>query len=1111
MTLSNYSLIQKKLQQFIKKYYTNELLKGSILFLAFGLLYFLFTLFIEYFLWLPPKARTVLFFSFIVVEVVLLIKYIFIPVFKLAGLTKGITAEKASHIIGKHFSNVDDKLTNVLQLHKNSQQSELLLASIEQKSADLQPIPFGKAINFKANLKYLKYLAIPLLIWAIIYISGKDFIINDSFNRVVNYTDEYKPPAPFSIALLNDSLQVIEGKSFTLKVKTRGSITPENMQLQFNGENYFLKKEGSYFTYTFNQPTESLSFYLHANEVTSRIYTLDVIKTPGITGFTMNLNYPDYTGKKDELIQNTGNAIVPEGTVITWNIGTKFTDSVTLKTNNIIGFRKKEGNNFSLTKQVKDLFIYQINTSNARLKNYEKLHYKIDIIKDAYPEISVKSDIDSVTRGVIQFAGQLSDDYAISKLQVVYARAEGDSTYYKKELPVNKTGFETFYYLFYPGELGLESGTNYNIYFLVYDNDGVNGSKATKSQVFNYYHKTTQEINDDLLKEQEENLQELIKTTKKSEDTNKKLEEFTKSLKKKSEIEWQDKNQLKQFLERQKQYEQMFERNTDKLSQNLEEQSQNDKNKYLQNKKETLQKRIDEAKEINKRNDLLEQLEKMRDKLNREDLINKLDRLAQQNKQQKRTLERLLEMTKRFYIEQKTSQMVEKLDSLSKEQNKLSESQENSKEKQKELNKKFDKIREDLKELKKQNSQLVRPMDIPSTKQDEEAIEKTMKEAEEQLNNTLDDFEKDKLDEKENGNNRNDKNQKNSQSGIKKQKSAAKKQKQLSDKMNKSMMQMQGEMIDENIESLKAILQNLLTFSFDQEDLMKSFNDVDGTSGDFPKKLKEQYILKDNFEHIDDSLYTLSLRLTQIPNTIQKDLANAHYNIDKALENLADNRITNGQTNQHYAMNAANDMAEFLSNLLDALQNPQQSMGSGNGKSGQQQLKDIIKKQGELNEKMKEGMQDGEKGKEGKNGKGKEQMSGEQYRIYQEQNALKEALRELMEKRGDKNGNGKKAIDKMEQLEDMLLKKGLTNEVLKNMLQLEHELLKLKTAEMEQGMDDKRKANTNLKSFNRKPIKPLDLEKIQFNTEEILNRKPLPLKGNYKRKVQEYFNNRNHD
>ena len=42
--MSSFSLIQQKLEEFIKKYYTSELIKGTIFFFAAGFLYFLLTL-----------------------------------------------------------------------------------------------------------------------------------------------------------------------------------------------------------------------------------------------------------------------------------------------------------------------------------------------------------------------------------------------------------------------------------------------------------------------------------------------------------------------------------------------------------------------------------------------------------------------------------------------------------------------------------------------------------------------------------------------------------------------------------------------------------------------------------------------------------------------------------------------------------------------------------------------------------------------------------------------------------------------------------------------------------------------------------------------------------
>ncbi len=79
---------------------------------------------------------------------------------------KVINHKQAAEIIGNHFEEVKDKLINVLQLeHKAlSSSNSLLLASIDQKSLELKPVPFTGAVDFSENKQYLKYLFIPLLL-----------------------------------------------------------------------------------------------------------------------------------------------------------------------------------------------------------------------------------------------------------------------------------------------------------------------------------------------------------------------------------------------------------------------------------------------------------------------------------------------------------------------------------------------------------------------------------------------------------------------------------------------------------------------------------------------------------------------------------------------------------------------------------------------------------------------------------------------------------------------------------------------------------------------------------------------------------------------------------
>jgi hypothetical protein len=1102
--MTNFNNIQEKLQQFIKKYYTNELIKGLILFSAFGLLYFIFTIFIEHFLWLQPGARSVLFFGFVLVELILLIRFIALPIFKLLGLQKGISLEDASEIIGNHFTEVDDKLLNVLQLKETNSESELLIASIEQKSAKLQPIPFKMAIDFQKNAKYLKYLAIPLIIWLFTLISGNNAMFRDSLDRVVHFKTAYEPPAPFLFRVLNDDLTTVEGKSFEIRIETIGDLIPENAKIHFNDENYYLKDDGvGKFTHTFTNVSAPVSFYVEANGVRSKGYTLAVLKTPTVIGFEMMLDYPNYTKKRDESIKNTGSTVIPEGTRITWNISTQQADIVTWSAVKLgdgsENLTKTESDKFSISKTVRDQLTYRIATSNSSLKDYEKLNYSIQVIKDEYPEIMIKSDVDSVSRGPVQFVGQLSDDYGLSKLNLIYYDIENKDDFKTKEIAINNSSFEEFYYVFDPqGELKLDAGKNYELYFEAFDNDAVNGKKSVKSKVYTFQNKTKQEISEDLLKEQKESLIELDKAAKRTDKLSKDFEEFSKKIKNKSELNWNDKNEMNQFLKRQEQYQEMFEQQTDKLKENLDEQGENENNESLREKKEELQKRIEETAEMQKKEKLLEELRKMSEKLDKEGMLEKLDKLTEQNKQSKRSLERLLEMTKRFYVEKKAADIADKLDSLAKKQKDLPDSETNDSKQQKELNEEFNEIKEDRKELEKENKGLKQPMDFPDAAEDEMTVDALMEDASDQL---------EKQEAETNGKDKDSKTEKSEQKAKMQQKAAAKKMKEMSEKMKGAMKAMQGESIEENIDDLRSIVENLVAFSLDQEQLMLSLNGVNASHPSYPKKLKKQQVLKEHFEHIDDSLYSLSLRLQELSINIQRDITEVHYNIDKSLENIAENRMRQGITNQQYTMTAANNMADVLSDMLNALQNPKMGSGKGKGKKPSPGLPDIIQKQQGLSEKMKQGLgkkKDGENGKEDGQGQG-EQMTGEQYEIYQEQQALRKSLEELMDKEGKGSKEGKKALDRMKALEQQLLDKGFDNRVLERMLQLEHELLKLKDAMLKQGEDSKRKSETNVVEFNNRKIKELRLKKLFFNPNEILNRQPLPLRTNYKKKVREYF------
>jgi len=389
----------------------------------------------------------------------------------------------------------------------------------------------------------------------------------------------------------------------------------------------------------------------------------------------------------------------------------------------------------------------------------------------------------------------------------------------------------------------------------------------------------------------------------------------------------------------------------------------------------------------------------------------------------------------------------------------------------------------------------------------------------------------------------------------KKQKSAAQKMREMSQSMKSSSMG-GGETDAEDAEMLRQILDNLVTFSFKQENLFDNIQSADVDISQFSRTVKDQQNLRRLFEHVDDSLFALSLRRAELSEFVNEQITEVYYNIDKSLESIAENQIYQGASYQQYVINSTNALANFLANILDNMQQ-NMSPGQGQGEGQDFQLPDIIKGQKGIQEKMngsgqkgkksqgqgeeqgenEGGQQEGEKGSQGKgeNGqqgnegegkggqKGSQNQNGSQsggnglgemdlnevYEIYKEQQFLRENLEKQLEdmmRISDKN-LAKKLVQQMEDFENDLLENGITDRTRNKANNIQHQLMKLENASMKQGEKKERESNTNQNQFSN-PIttKPELLQDYQ-NSIEILNRQALPLRQNFEKKVKVYFDN----
>ncbi len=1078
--MENFGLVQKKLEAFIRKFYLNKIVKGSILFLGIGLLYFLVISGLEYFLWLSTTERTILFWLFILIEGCLLFFFLGIPLLKLFKISKGIDKMEASELIGQHFPEVQDKLKNLLQLRQNkTAHSDLLSASIDQRSRELSPVPFSNAIQFKGNSKYLKILIFPLLIISGLLIAGKANVITKGFNRVSDYNSVYLKPAPFQYIINNEELSGQEGSDLKLSVRTVGQFNPETIQIIRENDTYYMKQVSpGFFEYTFTDLKNDFDFELVSNEVFSGEYHVEVIKVPKLLEFQMDLDYPAYTGAQDEIQKGSGNIVVPEGTRITWDFTTRNADIVNFQEMDTVHKLLARGNKASFNKQIRKGFEYVVSSENAAIKDFEPLGYTIKVIPDEYPEIKVTGVEDSLDTDIQYFKGNVSDDYGLSKLQIVYFPEGKEKSEQSLEIPVSNESFDEFHFTF-PGNLPLEKGASYHFFFRIFDNDGVSGAKSSRSESFSYRMKTNEELEEDNLQEQNQNIKKIDEQLQNFKKSDEELKEISRLEKEKEELNYNERKKLEEFIKRQKQQNAMMKNYSEKLQKNIQKKEEDQTSQM----REELQRRLENnEKQLEENEALLKELEEYAEKIQKEDLGKKLEELSKKNKNSQRSLEQLLELTKRYYIEEKRRKLGRDLEKMAEEQERLSKQEEDSKvSDQEELNEDFQEFQDQMEELENENEDLKTPMDINREKIDEESIKKDQQEATENLKNQ------------------------NKQDAQQKQKDAAKKMMQMSQKMQEVAMQGEMQQLEADAETLRQILDNLIVFSFGQEGLLNDFKKIQQNNPSYAAKLREQSNLRENFRHIDDSLYSLALRNPMINERIMENLTNVEFDIDKSIERLSDNEIPQGTASQQYVVTGANELANLLDNVLSSMQQMMGSPKPGQGGKGEEfQLMDIIQKQRQLNEKVKqeinEQQQMGQEGKPKEQGDGK---AGELYEIYKEQQMLRLEMEKLLEENGLKNGSN--PADQMELIEDQLLDKGIDPSTLQRMQQLEYQLMRFQEAQKLQGMDEKRISKTNLTNYTNDLQNQIDRAKEYFNSTEILNRQILPLRQIYREKVKEYF------
>ena len=1095
----DFDILIDKLNAFITKYYKNLLLKGLILSLSALLALYLFIDFIEYFAWMGKTGRLILFIGFLSLALLSLIYWVIIPLLKLMSIGKKISFKTAAVILGKHFPEVDDKLVNVLQLKEQQKDipkatMELLLASISQKTVELKPIPFNSAINFKANIKYLRYFIPLFLIVSVIFIVYPSFITEPS-TRIIHFSNHYEKPLPYSVSLLNTELSVIQHNDFSLKVKITGDEVPDDLYVKSNDFIYKLYQVNpGIFEYTFKNLNKGFAFQLITDEYASQEYTLKVYPKPIVYSFDVLLKYPRYLGKKQDKFTGLGDIIVPEGTIVNWRIHTKDATNVYFLAQDSV-FKTKHANENTYVQKLTALesFSYSFVASNNFVHGNDTITYFVQVVKDEYPKISTKEYVSKSFIGYTQVTGTISDDYGFHSLKLFYKSSNPDSlAWIGKNLQIDPSVTNQYFsYNFNLIDMGLKPGEGLNYYFEVRDNDALHGFKKTIS-IKGYVELPS---NEDIEKSADSTADKIKQSMRNRlnelDMLNDQVDKFKLDLLDKKNLSWADKQQLSDLINREKQLQQRL----DEL-QKLNKDIQDLENAIKKKTSPELKQRLDELRkmfeELNDKqfNDDLQKLKKELEKMDKDKLSKFLDEMKDKNEALKENLKQNLELFKQMEVEKKVTETVDKLKKLSEKQkdlaNKTKERANDKKqleEKQNELNKEFEKLEEDLDEISKLDKELEEPFNIEKDTAAVNDIKKEMSDAENMIHK----------------NRRN----KASESG----KNAASKMEKMSENMMSMMMNAMQQRTGEDMEMVKRLLDNLIDLSFQQEQLIKNIAGLSPKDPKFVTSTESLSRIKEGFAIINDSLVAIGKRQVFIKPFIISETQSIKSNLTRAIEQMQERKRGQSLSQQQYALTHINNLALMLEEALDKMKQSM-SMNSSSkggkscpnpGKGSKPSLKQLMQMQESLSEglqKAKKGK--GKKGDKGKNSKknGEDGNSAELAKLAAMQYEIRQRLQEYMNDLRNKGGDGNAlndALKDMEKTEDDIINRRITRETIERQQKIKVRLLKSDKAEMQREKEKRRESEEGKNSLNRNFTKDLKYKKDELGQEGIILLKPIEL------------------
>jgi len=688
-----------------------------------------------------------------------------------------------SGIIGAIFPEIADSVNTAVDFVKNQSEIKRLNYSIDLADSslkkaidnigqlDLDSVKIGTTPLWYKRVGYISIICLLLIAISsphIIskFISDYSVIYQDITPRYISQTRIYEPgdvlvgknskfnlnvsvypksiaePVVFMLSSRGTWDKVLAVSDF-IESATKKRNNPESLYADnFNSDSYEKQCYSPYkYTFELNSGEKDSQYFVALGNTVSKFRNINVIKPLNPDKFIVAYKFPDYTRlEKKESEQANGNLIAYPGSFAKIEL----LASNLLQTANIVINSSEspvsliEDNKAIFTIGIKDASSYGISLTDKFNQKFNA-DYIINTIKDLEPLVRILNakDVDQIPDSMqVVIKAKVSDDFGITKADLVYMLNNIDEEFRAEintESAILTTSIiegATLTFDWNLIELDLLPGDEISYWVEVFDNDIISGPKLGKSSSYILRFPSMYEMYEPFEKQTVQQTEDLEDIIEKQREIREKTDRLIKAIEKKEKTaeegdkkddlaDWQKKSETENIKSEQQKISDEVKQIADQIAEqigqmdneNLFEMKTLEK---MQKIRELLDKVLtDEMKRI--MNALNQALEDMAKDLPPEELENAsldMDKFEQE-------LDRMLDLLKNTYFEQKMERLVKQSEELQKIQEELAKET-------KELNKSIEDTGQETPELEAKAKQIAEKQKKLEEKADDlvEEIEK---------------------------------------------------------------------------------------------------------------------------------------------------------------------------------------------------------------------------------------------------------------------------------------------------------------------------------------------------------------------------------------------------